>query len=285
MPAPPRASCGCLLSRRDVLHAGAVGALGIAGGLAFAGRGAAAVRGRAAAAAWEYEGPAGPDHWASLDPAYAGCATGRSQSPIALGRAHKGHVPELKLHYRPSKLKVQNLADKHTIEIEVEGDNFITINDRRFDLIQFHFHHPSEHTIKRHRGALECHIVHQTTREVPPKQGTAVLGILIDPGRPGRAEKRPIYHDVIANAPRQPGATPVDLHREYNPATLLPRNPERYHYWGSLTIPACTEGVEWNVFSHRIVLPTSLINAYAALYPHSNRPLQPLNGRPVSIGG
>ena len=253
-----------------------MGAAAIGGALVLGGRSARGATGHASAAAWTYDNPGS---WGTLDPAYAPCAMGHNQSPIALGRAHRRQLPDLKLHYKPSTLKVQNLADKHTIEAEVEDENFITLDDRRFDLVQFHFHHPAEHTVMAHRAALECHLVHQTLQEQPPKQAVAVLAVLIDSGR----ERRKIYNDVLTHAPPQPGATPVTLETKLNPRTLLPSNLERYHYWGSLTTPPCSEGVSWNIFVQRVRLPARLIAAFATLYPHDNRPLQPLNGRRVSV--
>jgi carbonic anhydrase len=68
---------------------------------------------------------------------------------------------------------------------------------------------------------------------------------------------------------------------EINPAGLLPRDTAYYTYMGSLTAPPCTEGVRWYVLKTPVEVSAGQIEAFARLYPHDVRPLQPLNGRPV----
>jgi len=50
---------------------------------------------------------------------------------------------------------------------------------------------------------------------------------------------------------------------------------------GSLTAPPCTEGVTWFVLKTPVDISAEQIGAFAALYPHDVRPVQPLNGRIV----
>jgi hypothetical protein len=50
---------------------------------------------------------------------------------------------------------------------------------------------------------------------------------------------------------------------------------------GSLTGPPCSEGVTWFVLKTPMETSAEEINAFAELYPHDVRPLQPLNGRVV----
>jgi carbonic anhydrase len=52
-------------------------------------------------------------------------------------------------------------------------------------------------------------------------------------------------------------------------------------YMGSLTAPPCTEGVTWFVLKVPVDVSAEEIKAFARLYPHDVRPLQPLNGRVV----
>ena len=68
---------------------------------------------------------------------------------------------------------------------------------------------------------------------------------------------------------------------EVNPAGLLPRDMAYYSYMGSLTAPPCTEGVSWFVLKTPVVVSAEQIAAFAKLYPHDVRPIQPLNGRLV----
>lgn len=68
---------------------------------------------------------------------------------------------------------------------------------------------------------------------------------------------------------------------EVNPGNLLPNNTGYYTYMGSQTAPPCTEGVTWFVLKTPIEISAEQIDAFAKLYPHDVRPVQPLNGRVV----
>jgi len=68
---------------------------------------------------------------------------------------------------------------------------------------------------------------------------------------------------------------------EINPANLLPRDSAYYTYVGSLRAPPCTEDVTWFVLRTPLAISKEQIQAFAQLYPHDVRPLQPLNGRVV----
>ena len=68
---------------------------------------------------------------------------------------------------------------------------------------------------------------------------------------------------------------------EINPAGLLPGSFAYSAYMGSVTAPPCTEGVTWYVLKTPVDISAKQINAFARLYPHDVRPIQPLNGRVV----
>jgi carbonic anhydrase len=68
---------------------------------------------------------------------------------------------------------------------------------------------------------------------------------------------------------------------EIDPVGLLPHDLTYYMYMGSVTAPPCTEGVTWFVLKIPVDISAKQIEAFAKLYPHNVRPLQPLNGRVV----
>jgi carbonic anhydrase len=68
---------------------------------------------------------------------------------------------------------------------------------------------------------------------------------------------------------------------EFDPTGLLPHDASYYTYSGSQTAPPCTEGVTWFVLKTPVSVSAEEIGAFAELYPHDVRPLQPLNGRAV----
>lgn len=66
-----------------------------------------------------------------------------------------------------------------------------------------------------------------------------------------------------------------------NPAGLLPHDTGYYTYTGSQTAPPCSDGVIWFLLKTPVDISEKEISAFAKLYPHDVRPLQPLNGRGV----
>jgi carbonic anhydrase len=45
--------------------------------------------------------------------------------------------------------------------VNVRPGNFALLGDRRLELLQFHFHSPSEHAFDGARAAMEAHLVHR----------------------------------------------------------------------------------------------------------------------------
>ena len=109
---------------------------------------------------WSYEGEDGPEHWGDLSEEYVLAKTGKKQSPIDLTGAAAADVPDLAFNYQATPLRIVN--NGHTIQVNYETGSFITIGGERFDLLQFHFHSPSEHTVDGKHSAMELHLVHKS---------------------------------------------------------------------------------------------------------------------------
>src|SRR5262245_26976820 len=108
---------------------------------------------------WTYEGKDGQTHWGSLSTEYATCETGKSQSPIDLSSAVPANLAKIQFHYQPSKINIIN--NGHTIQVNYDAGSFFEQDGVRYDLQQFHFHAPSEHTINGKHTAAEMHLVHK----------------------------------------------------------------------------------------------------------------------------
>lgn len=217
---------------------------------------------------WGYEGEAGPDAWASLDPANALCASGTQQSPIDLAGAVEGDLGEL-IHAWDTDAAWKVLNNGHTIQADPASGGSagqLAIDGKVYDLVQFHFHHPSEHAVDAARTDLEVHFVHKA------KDGAlAVIGVMLTGGgQPGLADA------IFAAAPRVEGEAPAGVG---NPSSLLPRDGRYYRYQGSLTTPPCSESVTWTVMTAPVAVSDAAIAAFAAMFPNDARPIQPLNGR------
>lgn len=94
---------------------------------------------------WSYEGATGPPHWGDLSPDYSVCKTGQEQSPIDIMNTVAEKLPPIEFQYLQSPLKL--IDNGHTVQVNYEPGSYITVSGKRYELVQFHFHHPSEEAI------------------------------------------------------------------------------------------------------------------------------------------
>src|SRR6516164_4475974 len=92
---------------------------------------------------WSYSGDTGPSHWSQLEPDYAVCGTGKTQSPVNIETAHvqQQELPPLIFNYHPSTMRI--VDNGHTVQVSVPPGDTLTVGDHRYTLVQFHFQHPS----------------------------------------------------------------------------------------------------------------------------------------------
>lgn len=229
---------------------------------------------------WGYESGDGPSRWADLSPAYRTCGTGKAQSPIDLGGALPGDASTLRVAYETAGLRIAHheqaldlLDNGHTIQVTLDHGSTIFESGTSFDLVQYHFHAPSEHTIDGRSYAMELHFVHKS------EQGElAVIGVLIEEG-----SHNPAFDPIWNNFPSRPGES---LHLEGVSVEIekfLPLTDGYFRYQGSLTTPPCSEGVQWLVCDEPIELSKAQIDAFRHIVNHNARPPQPLHGRSVVL--
>ncbi len=216
---------------------------------------------------WEYEGNEdGPAVWGNLDTRFAACSQGKAQSPIDLKAPLTGNLTNIKFSYQSSALNIFN--NGHTIQVNYDAGSFITYNETQYDLLQFHFHHPSEHTLDGKAFAMELHFVHRSGAG-----NLAVVGVMITEGQENEALKSVFDNLPTAKGDPQPTQLMTDA------AKIIPQNAGYYTYSGSLTTPPCTEGVRWLVLDKPIELSAAQIEAFAKIFELDARPVQPLNDR------
>lgn len=230
----------------------------------------AAVDKHAHAAHWGYAGETAPRFWGELSPEFATCKTGRNQSPVdlrdaqALGTQGLGG---LDIAYRDSLLKIVN--NGHTVQVNFPLGSYIKIGGHRYELLQFHFHTPSEHHKEGFAYPMEMHLVHKDG-----DGNLAVLGILFQEG-----EENPYLNGILKRLPKEVGKEQLYEDFKLNPVNFLPANTEFYKYSGSLTTPPCSEGVYWMVFKHPLEASARQIRQMNELMGDNARPVQPLNAR------
>jgi carbonic anhydrase len=200
------------------------------------------------------------------------CQLGLEQTPVDLASGIKADAGPISFDYRALPLRIVN--NGHTIQVNADPGSSCTIGATKYELLQFHFHHPSEHLVDGKRFAMEAHFVHAGAAG-----GLAVVGVFIAPGKGNVA-----FHKIVSTMPSHEGP-PVAADAAIDPNGLLPAARTYYAYEGSLTTPPCSETVDWLVLADRIEVAEADIARFAALYPMNARPVQNRNRRFIlSIG-
>lgn len=220
---------------------------------------------------WSYEGEAGPQAWGKLKPEFNLCANGKRQSPIHIEDSStlQGPAEPLQFSYQASSGTVVN--NGHTIQVDVSGDNAVTVRGSSYKLLQFHFHNPSEERVNFKNFAMVAHLVHKND-----EGQLAVVAVLLDPG-----EANALINKVWTYMPLDSGdrvrmpAGLIDLNE------LLPKDQRYYQFMGSLTTPPCSEGVLWLVLKQPNSVSREQLKLFGQLFPNNARPVQPVNNRPI----
>lgn len=243
----------------------------------------AATRPSAAPAAgdpvWHYQGAEGPANWGTLSPKFAACGEGKSQSPVAVvDPVPGGDTLLLKTAFPPAALRIahhEHVADGinngHTIQVNYDAADMLTIGSDSYALVQYHFHNQSEHTVGGKHFPMEMHLVHRAA-----DGKLAVVGVFIVQGSHNKAFD-PIWNNLPAKKGIETHYPTVNVDVD----ALLPATRTTYRYDGSLTTPPCSEGVKWILMTTPIQLSAEQIQAFTKLIRDNNRPTQPLNRRSI----
>jgi carbonic anhydrase len=215
---------------------------------------------------WSYAGEGGPGEWGQLKPEFATCAAGQRQSPIDIREGIRVDLEPIKFDYRPAGFNV--VDNGHTVQVNLGAGSFIEVNQRRYELVQFHFHRPSEERVNGRQYDMVAHLVHKDL-----DGRLAVVAVLIE-----RGGVHPVIQQVWNSLPLEKNEAMVGP-GPLNPALLLPQDKRYYTYMGSLTTPPCSEGVLWMVMKQPVNLSDEQISIFARLYPMNARPIQAGAGR------
>lgn len=245
--------------KRRYLIGATVLVFGIAGTLSAAGP----------APHWGYSGHEGPAHWGEIDKGNVACKLGKEQSPIDIKAGVKTQMPAIAFDYRSGPLKLIN--NGHTVQLNFDNGSSIRIGDRRYDLLQTHFHTPSEELINGKAYDMVWHLVHKSV-----EGRLAVVGVLVKAGATNDT-----IGSVATNLPAQTGKEQTMRGVTINPAALLPADRGYYHFMGSLTTPPCSEGVSWYVLKQPIEASSGQIRKFSTIFGPNARPVQPRNARVV----
>ena len=220
---------------------------------------------------WSYSGANGPAKWGKLGKDNVVCGTGSLQSPIDIPDAdvRKGDIPPLLFNYKSAPLRI--IDNGHTIEVMYPPGSFLTVDGKRYELVQFHFHKPSEEKVSGKGHDMVAHLVHKGDGGK-----LAVVAVFLDQGNDNELIKT-----VWKNLPATKGKEVVVDSAQINALQLLPKNKDYYRYEGSLTTPPCTENVTWLVLKTPTQISGEEIARFGRIYPNNARPVQPRNDRDI----
>jgi carbonic anhydrase len=216
---------------------------------------------------WSYQGYSGPEHWGALAKENAACSAGSQQSPVDIVASTKADLPELKLAWLKEGGKMIN--NGHTVQLNVPPGGRLAAGADTYELVQFHFHAPSEHLVDGKRFAMEAHFVHSKANG----SGLGVLGVFLSEGRPN-----PTFGLLAEAFPKRAGnevAAPTGA----DPSGLVPTSLAYWKYEGSLTTPPCSETVDWLVCVGALEVAKADVAKFTALYPMNARPVQRIDRR------
>ena len=226
---------------------------------------------KAIASDWSYQGETGASFWGKLAPEFKTCATGQAQSPIDLDSSVEQYFGNLELDYKDTPLTIVN--NNRTIRVNYAPGSSLTLDKRKYQLLQFHFHQPSEHLVSGKALAMEAHFVHRnmTTGDL------LVLAVLMAQGNINRALDR-VWDNIPLQVDRPKKVSDLII----NAANLLPENTDNYYrYQGSLTTPPCSENVTWLVLKKTVTISRLQRDRFLKLIGNNARPVQALNNRKI----
>lgn len=239
---------------------------------------------------WGYKGGIGPERWAKLSKDFALCASGKMQSPINLPDETWNGSESLTFNYHAAPMYIMDngvtklqlgsdqvfINDGHGVQLDFHPDSHesVTYAGKPYQLVQLHFHSPSENESDGRTFPLEIHFVHQGA-----SGKVLVVGVFVRAG-----EMNPAIEKVINHLPKEEGKEIAIAGERVDPAQLLPVDKTFYAFTGSLTTPPCTEGLQWVQMQSSITAtPAQIQRLRWAAGGDNARPIQSLNGRHVSI--
>jgi carbonic anhydrase len=196
---------------------------------------------------------------------------GQSQSPINIvtSRAVPGKH-RIKFHYRSSKEHVDNLG--HTIKVTYDAGSTLDYDGQSYDLVQFHFHTPSEHLLDGVTYPMEMHLVH-AQHDHP--EHLLVVGVLFKEGVPSK-----LLEKLIADVPAHPGEH-ADKDAKLDARSVFKKGEGYYHYEGSLTTPPYSETVTWLVLDQPHDASAEQIEALNRIEGNNARHIQVQHARVI----
>jgi len=222
---------------------------------------------------WGYEELSGPEYWGDLNKNFILCKTGRNQSPINLYNRHLEKLPtdsfEFSYNLQNNGTSYNLVNNGHSIQFNFpkESNNTFVHDGIKYNLVQFHFHSPSEHHIENHHYPFEIHFVH-TSEDQYKNTKIHVVGLFAKVGEGDKFIDQFIpYLDYLEKV-----GSSVKVNQFILPDLNELFNEQAWNYEGSLTTPPCSEGVNWIVSNKVLTISLEQLLAFQHVMPFNARP-------------
>ncbi len=227
---------------------------------------------------WGYgeHGTVTPAEWGSLKGNQV-CKTGQQQSPINVTKAvnpNSDNRLDLKQNYQAQNFSVKNNGHTVVFNAKTPAKDKISVNGKVYELLQFHYHAPSEHTITGHNYPLEIHFVHKSA-----DNQLAVVGVMYKVSF-GNTELEKVINELVQAKKKGESKTMLS---NFNIAGIMPKDSKTYAYSGSLTTPPCSEQVQWLLKTKPANISPAQLKKFTKIYQGNNRPVQPQGARTVFV--
>ncbi|WP_394850581.1 carbonic anhydrase family protein [Pendulispora brunnea] len=223
----------------------------------------------------------GPNEWGELADGtgkvlYPDCAATTQQSPIAIpARTEVAKdafaLDNQHLKWLPAAPVKDVINNGHTWQANFAPGSKMLVDSKEYELVQVHFHSPSEHTLEGRSYPLEIHFVHVGPQGARPF--ASVVAVMAEEDAVDNPEFAKIWSSFNACPQKTPTAVSnvtLDLTK------LLPEDRGYHRYDGSLTAPPCTASVRFHMLSHPIKVSAAQVKAFTRALGPTNRPIQPI---------
>ena len=249
---------------------------------------------------WSYDGQQGPGKW------QGSCRGGHQQSPVNITdikHFDQSHLAAALLHLEPTHFHAEHIHNM--VLLEADKGSVLIYEGRKYELIQAHWHTPSEHKVRGKPFDMEMHLVflpqhpkkEKGRAEVTFRAVVLAVFMQVTEDSPGLS----VFDTVLTHIPEPDHETDIktlkiDLtkflpNRTFTGESFFLRTSklmEPKEYWqlgyyaydGSLTTPPCTEKVRWLLLPRLVPISQKELDLYMQYAgDHSARPVQPLNER------
>ncbi|KAL0565138.1 hypothetical protein V5O48_016896 [Marasmius crinis-equi] len=229
--------------------------------------GTSAFERRAGAAKYTYGGENGPLTWGLIDSANSACLNSTRQSPIAIDST----VPfaDSKPVVNVPTVEGAPIHNAGTVSVTYMVNGTTTFNGNNYNLVQTHFHTPSEHRLFEEYSPLEMHMVHQGA-----DGSYVVLGVLFELSETG--ENTPLLSSVLPENSNNSTTGRLD----FAPVAEAFQKESAFQYTGSLTAPPCTEGITFVILSKTMPMDVHTFNSFKKMLKFNSRYVQNALGSP-----